>query len=172
MKQERTSTFGFVNSRLLLAFALCSAGLLLAVSSFTGMGWHSVARPDDSKERNERSDPDRRERYMPVPEGEADDLDGLEVDWHNRLTYPTGRFDPTWVRTAAVQDAAIARGVPFGLQSFDSSNPAALASDSFTALGPQPLRMTGCSGCFNYNLTEGRVNDIVVDPDHNQRRLS
>src|SRR6266850_2911129 len=31
-------------------------------------------------------------------------------------------------------------------------------------LGPRPLRMTGCSGCFSYGLTEGRVNDIAVDP--------
>ena len=51
---------------------------------------------------------------MPVPGGEVDDLDSMEVDWHNRLTYPTGRFDPAWVRQAAVQDAAIAREIPAG----------------------------------------------------------
>jgi hypothetical protein len=165
MKQKRTSTFGLVNSRFLLALALCSAGILLAISSFTGMGWISVDRLASSKERDDRDDLDRKERYMPVPEGEADDLDGLEVDWHNRVTYPTGRFDPAWVREAAAQDARIERQVPFGLQSFNSSNPAiTLAAGSFTALGPQPLRMIGCSGCFSYGLTEGRVNDIVVDP--------
>src|SRR6202158_5537896 len=42
--------------------------------------------------------------------------------------------------------------------------PLALYPSRFTALGPQPLRMTGCSGCYNYTTTEGRVNDIVVDP--------
>ena len=26
------------------------------------------------------------------------------------------------------------------------------------------MRMTGCSGCFDYTKTEGRVNDIAIDP--------
>ena len=42
--------------------------------------------------------------------------------------------------------------------------PLALDPNRFTALGPQPLRMTGCSGCYNYTTTEGRINDIVIDP--------
>jgi hypothetical protein len=42
--------------------------------------------------------------------------------------------------------------------------PLALSSSAFTALGPQPLTMTGCTLCFNYTTTEGRVNDIAVDP--------
>jgi len=110
---------------------------------------------------------DQLDRYMPVPGGEADDLDSMEIDWHNRVTYPTGRFDPAWVRQAAVQDASIARQVPAGRQpeNVNQNNPALpLDPNSFTSLGPQPLRMTGCSGCFNYGLTEGRVNDIVIDP--------
>ena len=121
-----------------------------------------MVRPNQD-ERSER----RLERYMPVPGGEADDLDRMEADWHNRLTYPTGRFDPAWVRQAAVQDAGIAREIPAGRQAnnLNQSNPAlTLDPNSFTSLGPQPLRMTGCSGCFNYGLTEGRVNDIVIDP--------
>jgi hypothetical protein len=109
---------------------------------------------------------DRLERYMPVPGGEADDLDGIELDWHNRVTYPTGRFDPAWVREAAAQDTRIARGIPFGLQAsaLNQDNGLTLEPSGFTALGPKPLRMTGCSGCFSYGLTEGRVNDIVIDP--------
>ena len=39
-----------------------------------------------------------------------------------------------------------------------------LSTTNFTALGPKPVRMTGCSGCFDYTTTEGRVNDIVIDP--------
>ena len=27
-----------------------------------------------------------------------------------------------------------------------------------------PERMTGCTGCYDYGTTEGRINDIVVDP--------
>ncbi len=167
MKRNLTSTSGLVNPRILLAVALCSAGVLLAIGSFTGMGWHLASQPDGSNAHNERDDTDRLEHYMPVPEGEADELDEMELDWHNRLTYPTGRFDPAWVRQAATQDAAIAREVPTGrqLNNFNQSNPAiTLASGSFTALGPQPLRMIGCSGCFSYGLTEGRVNDIAIDP--------
>src|SRR5206468_12594874 len=42
--------------------------------------------------------------------------------------------------------------------------PVPLVPTAFTALGPQPERMTGCSGCFDYTTTEGRVNAIAVDP--------
>lgn len=51
---------------------------------------------------------------MPVPGGEADDLNRLEAEWHDRLTYPTGLFDPTWLRIAAVQDALLQRSIPAG----------------------------------------------------------
>ncbi len=167
MKKKRTSTAGLFRLRVLLALALCVSGLLLAISSFTGMKWHLAGRPDGLKHEEEDSDPDRRERYMPVPGGEVDELDDMEIDWHNRLTYPTGRFNAAWVREAAAQDARIARGVPFGLQTNHREQGDAgftLDPNGFTALGPQPLRMTGCSGCFSYGLTEGRVNDIAVDP--------
>ena len=104
---------------------------------------------------------------MPVPGGEADDLNRLEMEWHNRLTYPTGRFDPAWVRLAAAQDAQVQRAIPAGIPATNlnqSGSPLVLDPSSFTALGPKPLHMTGCSGCFDYTTTEGRVNDIVVDP--------
>ena len=104
---------------------------------------------------------------MPVPGGEADDLNRLEMEWHNRLTYPTGRFDPAWVRLAAAQDAQVQRAIPAGIPAINlnrSGSPLVLDPNSFTALGPKPLHMTGCSGCFDYTTTEGRVNDIVVDP--------
>ena len=56
-------------------------------------------------------------------------------------------------------------GVPAGQHlKLDLANPNALSTTNFTALGPQPLRMTGCSGCFDYTTTEGRVNAIAVDP--------
>ena len=56
-------------------------------------------------------------------------------------------------------------GVPFGQHlKLNIANPNALSTTSFTALGPQPERMTGCSGCFDYTTTEGRVNTIAVDP--------
>ena len=89
----------------------------------------------------------------------------LEQYWHDRLTFPTGRFDPAWVQAAAAQHARMATGVPAGLHlKLDLANPNALSTTNFTALGPQPERMTGCSGCFDYTTTEGRVNTIAVDP--------
>jgi F5/8 type C domain-containing protein len=87
--------------------------------------------------------------------------------WAHRLSYPTGRFDPAWVRQAAEQDSRIARRIPAGRKQDMKSlqaNPLALSPIGFTALGPQPLRMTGCNGCFDYTTTEGRVNAIAVDP--------
>ena len=112
----------------------------------------------------------RPKRYMPVPEGErgeAEDLSRMEEEWHNRLAYPTGVFNPLWLRLAAAQDALIPSGIPLGipLKNLNRANaPLALNPSGFTALGPAPLRMTGCSGCYDYTKTEGRVNAIAIDP--------
>jgi hypothetical protein len=165
MKKNHSHRRGVFNPRALLAFVLCSAGFVLAVSGFTGMGLQLVG-PKASSSRDKNSEIDERPRYMPVPGGKADDLNRLEEYWHNRLTYPTGRFDPSWVRQAAAQDARISRGIPFGVQENLNQGDGALAlnPNAFTALGPKPLRMTGCSGCFDYTITQGRVNDIVIDP--------
>ena len=155
MKRNLVPDRGRIHLRSLLALVLCSLGLLLAIAGFIGI----PSRPGDV--------PTAAERYMPIPGGEPDDLNRLELDWHNRLTYPTGRFDPAWVRQAAAGEARILRRVPLGRRSTNLKRinaPLALNSNSFTALGPQPLRMTGCSGCFNYTTAAGRVNDIVIDP--------
>ena len=98
---------------------------------------------------------------MPVPGAntreEATGLARLEQYWNDRLTFPTGRFNPEWVRAAARQHARMPSGVPFGQRlKLNLANPNALSATSFTALGPQPERMTGCSGCFNYTTTQGR----------------
>lgn len=155
MKKNPASEFGFSTPRVLLAFLFCSVGVGLAMISF--------APPEGRRETGGQERP----RYMPVPGGKADDLDRLESEWHNRLTYPTGQFNPRWLRQAAVKDAQIMRKIPLGLPSPNLNRGAsALALDpaGFTALGPQPLRMTGCSGCYDYTTTAGRVNDIVIDP--------
>ena len=63
-----------------------------------------------------------------------------EMHWATRQTYPTGEFDPEWVRRAAVQDAAVERRNPTGHNSrramTSSSSPLALSNTGFTALGP------------------------------------
>ena len=60
--------------------------------------------------------------------------------WHDRLTFPTGRFDPAWVRAAVAQHARMTTGVPAGQHlKLNFANPNALSTTNFTALGPQPL---------------------------------
>ncbi len=102
---------------------------------------------------------------------DAERLISEEEYWNHRLTYPTGRYSPAWVRKAAEQDRAIKRGVPAGHKG-GVVNPAIaiangvqpLNASSLLALGPMPEHMTGCSGCYDYGTTEGRVNTIVTDP--------
>ncbi|PYL69800.1 MAG: hypothetical protein DMF28_01910, partial [Verrucomicrobia bacterium] len=145
---------GFFNLRALLGLTLCFFGLALAI--FAGRNG-ALQRPSEPA------------RYMPVPgassQDEAARLAQLEQYWNDRLTFPTGRFDPAWVRAAAAQHARMTSGVPAGFHlPRNPANPVPLIPTAFTALGPQPERMTGCSGCYNYTTTEGRVNDIAVDP--------
>jgi hypothetical protein len=154
----RNSDAGLISPRIFVAFLLFSAGACLAMFGF-------------SREQGPRGPggAPQAERYMPVPGGDPDNLDRLEAAWNDRLTYPTGIFDPAWVRQAATEDRTIARRLPFGagtlnLRINSATGAQALDPTNFTALGPRPLRMTGCSGCYNYSLTEGRVNDIAVDP--------
>ena len=100
---------------------------------------------------------------------DAERLISEEEFWFHRLTYPTGKYSPAWTRKAAEQDRAIQSGVPAGRKVSSESlmkpgNALALDPNAFTALGPMPEHMTGCSGCYDYGLTEGRVNAIVTDP--------
>src|SRR5437867_3124203 len=147
------------NPSVFLSFILCSAGFFLAMAS--------IAPPSQNASTTAANTIPRPERDMPIPGGKADDLDRMEQEWNNRLTYPTGLFDPQWLRLAAVKDSLIARVVPAGVpvsKSVLEANPLALSTSGFTALGPAPLQMTGCSGCYNYTKTEGRVHSIAVDP--------
>src|SRR5436190_939877 len=114
-------------------------------------------------------------------EGEAE-TDGarllqLEDYWHQRLTIPTGKFNPGWVRKAADDDKKIPRGKPKGKKKGQDGLTAVTTSagkfqagvlsldpDNFISLGPQPEHMTGCTGCYNYTTTQGRVNNIAIDP--------
>jgi len=158
IRKGSASQSGFLNPRALLALVLCAVGAVLATVSFVP--------PAGSSGGEGRKYTSRLERDMPVPGGKADDLDRMEAEWNIRLTYPTGVFDPTWLRLAAQADALIPNGIPLGvpLKNLNANGPLALTPTGFTALGPAPLQMTGCSGCFDYTKTEGRVNAIAVDP--------
>src|SRR6267154_5475017 len=116
---------GFFNLRALLGLTLCLSGVALAILAERG------AAPRPAPEAD---------RYMPVPGGssqsESARLAELEQYWHDRLTFPTGRFDPAWVRAAAAQHARMATGIPVGAyQKLSHANPLALTATSFTALG-------------------------------------
>src|SRR6266700_3525880 len=153
-RSARRGQSGFINLRTLLGLTLGLSGVALAI----------LAGKDGALRR-----PSEPERYMPVPgsdtRGEASGLAELEQYWHNRLTFPTGRFNPAWVRAAAAQHARMTVGVPGGHYSrLNPASPLPITPTAFTALGPQPERMTGCFGCYNYTTTEGRINAIAVDP--------
>src|ERR1043166_7453115 len=152
---------GFFNLRALIGFLLCFSGVALALFAHFSPLANQV-----SVSGVKMSVP---KRYLPVPGGDPHEenagLAQMEQYWHNRVTYPTGRFDPAWLRAAAAQHARMASSVPSGpFLKLNLANPNALSTTNFTALGPQPERMTGCSGCFDYTTTEGRVDDIAVDP--------
>ncbi|MEY2538531.1 MAG: hypothetical protein QOG67_2271 [Verrucomicrobiota bacterium] len=170
MLRKVVSHSGFIKLRALFALTLCSVGLVMAMFSFAGMPWHSAGSQGGQGLA-------ARPRYMPVRGEKGEELDRMESEWNNRLTYPTGRFNPAWLRQAAAQDAQISRRLPLGvsLTSFKpggkgatpfgtTATTTALDPTRFTALGPSPLQMTGCSGCYDYTKTEGRVNTIAVDP--------
>src|SRR5437867_2419770 len=153
---------GFFNLRALIGFTLCFVGVALALFAHFSPVTDHLGLPSAAKA-------SRPLPYMPAPggrpEAEAADLTRLERYWNDRLTYPTGRFDPRWLRAAAVQHARLSIGVPAGAPAtLNPRSPLTFTTTSFTALGPQPERMTGCSGCYDYTTTEGRVNSIAVDP--------
>ncbi|MGH8093678.1 MAG: hypothetical protein ACREIF_09425 [Chthoniobacterales bacterium] len=157
MKTNPHSKSAFLRLRSLVGFSLCLAGLALTVFAF-----EQPARHTEQADGPQRDMPTLRQNIQV----EAADLSQLEQYWSDRLTYPTGNFDPAWVRQAAAQHERMAQGVPAGLFPKTSGNKkkTALSTTSFTALGPMPERMTGCSGCYDYTTTEGRINDIVFDP--------
>jgi hypothetical protein len=153
---------GFFHLRALIGFTLCFTGVALALFAHFSPLVDHVSLPGATT----ASQP---ARYMPVPgqrpETEAADLGRLEQYWNDRLTYPTGRFNPRWLRAAAAQHARLPMGIPAGVPAVRNPlSPLGLTGASFIGLGPQPERMTGCSGCFNYTTTEGRVNSMAVDP--------
>jgi hypothetical protein len=159
MMKKNTSLSGRFNPRVFLSFVLGLAGVFLGVASMTPPAPDATTRVAPARP--------GLERYMPVAGKKGEDLDRIEQEWNNRLTYPTGVFNPLWLRLAAAQDALISRALPLGVPLSKSAlalSPLALSTSGFTALGPTPLQMTGCSGCYDYTKTEGRVNAIAVDP--------
>src|SRR3954468_14219483 len=109
--RARFGEAAFINLRILLGIALSVSGIALAI----------VASKDRAVTPRSGT-----ERYMPVPGDNTRDegtrLAELEQYWHDRLTYPTGRFDPAWLRAAASQHARMTSGIPAGI--YARRNPA------------------------------------------------
>src|SRR5436190_9038293 len=103
---------GFFNLRALIGFTLCFGGVALALFAHFSPLTDHVSLPGATK-------PLRPLPYMPAPGGtpetEAADLARLEQFWNDRLTYPTRRFDPGWLRAAAMQHARLPMGIPAGV---------------------------------------------------------
>jgi hypothetical protein len=144
--------------RLLAALSLGSLAMLFAFFAVAGVPFGLKWQANTEKA-------EEPPKYMPVPGQKAEDIARWEAYWMDRLAYPTGEYDPAWVRRAVEQDSLIERAIPAGERpSLSSDSPLRLDVNAFTALGPMPGRMTGCSGCYDYGITAGRVNSIAVDP--------
>ena len=151
-------------------FALASALVLTGALGLVGSQWTPPAGPAPAPAQVAAGEP-AGERYIPGNpsggQGESQELLGLEDYWNARVTYPTGKYDATWLLRAAAQDKAIAKGVPAGKVTYNKATAASSLSldpNSWTALGPQPLQSNGCTGCYSYGHVSGRVNSIAVDP--------
>ena len=80
-------------------------------------------------------------KTMPTPgDGVHEELDALEKYWDQRLTYPTGDFNPAWVRQADAQDAKIPRAVPAGSKQAFSRLRSAAAPRSPPTRSPRSAR--------------------------------
>jgi hypothetical protein len=114
------------------------------------------------------ADPDAR-RAVPLPGGKDSDSDLVRQAaqaWADRYTYPTGQYDPAWVRAAAAQDRRIARAVPAGQVIYSreqSASPLALDPQRFLSLGPQPLDTTNQAG-YKFGHVSGRANALAINP--------
>src|SRR5260370_3017426 len=131
MEKNSHITSAFLNLRVLIDLSFCFSGALLALFA-SGVFSGSAQQPA---------------RYMPAPgqrpDTEAADLGRLERFWNDRLTYPTGRFDPRWLRAAASQHARLPMGVPAGVPALlNPRSPLALSTTGFTHPDPPPERMT------------------------------
>ena len=127
-----------------------------SVAGLIALGVAAVVLAVQGHQSSRATAPPSAAAYMPVPgSGEGEQFGAMDTYWNDRLTYPTGHFNPAWLRAAKAQDTSIASRRP----RIGGDPPA-----TWTALGPQPERMTGCTGCYDYGFTEGRINAMAVDP--------
>lgn len=74
--------------------------------------------------------------------------------WHDRYSYPTGKFQQRWMLEGAREAEAMPEGVPKGaVPGALTEAGAGLNGTNFTLLGPQPLQPTGDAGRANVILS-------------------
>src|SRR4051812_44016387 len=100
-KHQFLTTAGFMKLRLLVAILCCLSGIALGAFALKQKQHSAVA------EQTQTQEIERGLLTMPIPqepgENEASSLGRLEQFWNDRLTYPTGHFNPAWLRSAADQ---------------------------------------------------------------------
>src|SRR5574338_219804 len=115
MKKHSSARNAFFNFRVLLGVTFGFLGVALAIFAGKDVILHVPKAPADTDVA--ASQPPR---YLPVPgtnkREEAAGLAQLEQYWFDRLTFPTGRFNPAWVRAAAREHRRMPKGMPFGQQ--------------------------------------------------------
>ena len=151
---------------LLVVLALLAVGLLAG-----GVRWQSQTAPAAGQGAvSVKADPERERdtiggssQTTVGDRQKEDDLLKMAEYWQQRVTYPTGNYDPAWLLKAAAQDKLISSQVPGGRITYqpNKASPNGLSPTAWTSLGPQPLQSDGCLGCYNYGLVSGRVNDIA-----------
>ena len=103
MKKQSSTSAAFFNLRVLFGVTLSFLGLALAIFAGKDIALRNLQGLSRTGVAAERSDEPA--LYMPVPGRntgeEASGLARLEQYWNDRLTFPTGRFNPAWVRAAA-----------------------------------------------------------------------
>src|SRR4051794_28973747 len=112
MKKKSSTRFAFLNMRALFAFALCSLGVTFACVALVPSSRLPLQASSESAAEEEEQ-----MRDMPIPgKGgkESQDLAKLERFWSDRLTYPTGRFNPAWLRNAAKEHSRMPVAAPAG----------------------------------------------------------
>src|ERR1043166_6373016 len=149
MKRNRSaSTSAFFNIRILVGLVLCLVGVGLAVFGLAhrNAGGEQIAFADSQTSNSPM-------RFSPTggnPGTEAADLLRLEEYWFNRMTYPTGRFNPAWLRRAAAKHWQMQAAVPgrggnniwvpgASVPSSSSGEPATLALTNSAASTQIPL---------------------------------
>src|SRR5262245_16942913 len=135
MKKQSSARTAFFNGRVLFGITLGFLGIALAIFAAKDSPLRTPGGPTGNSVATGL--PDEPAHYLPVPgrntHEEAAGLAQLEQFWFDRLTFPTGRFNPAWVRAAAAQHSRMKKGEPFGQRLRVSlSNPKVLNTTSWT----------------------------------------